>query len=230
MKNASKDKNKILASENSRRTFVKNTALLSGAAMVLPTFQMDAMVNVFNDKKLKIALVGCGGRGTGAAVQALKADENIELVAMADAFEDRLKGSLMNISKEMGETKKVNVKDEHQFVGFDGAKKAMDLADVVILATPPGFRPEHFEYAINNGKHVFMEKPVATDVPGVRKVLAAAKKAKENKLNVVVGLQRHYQTNYLAALDQLKQDKIGKIVSGQVCYAVIIFLSNIFIT
>ncbi|MGB5497478.1 MAG: dehydrogenase, partial [Maribacter sp.] len=91
MKNASKDKNKILASENSRRTFVKNTALLSGAAMVLPTFQMDAMVNVFNDKKLKIALVGCGGRGTGAAVQALKADENVELVAMADAFEDRLK-------------------------------------------------------------------------------------------------------------------------------------------
>ncbi|MCP4978184.1 MAG: Gfo/Idh/MocA family oxidoreductase, partial [Maribacter sp.] len=216
MKNTSKDKNKILANENSRRTFVKNTALLSGAAMVLPTFQMDAMVNVFNDKKLKIALVGCGGRGTGAAVQALKADENVELVAMADAFEDRLKGSLMNISKEMGESKKVKVKDEHQFVGFDGAKKAMDLADVVILATPPGFRPEHFEYAINNGKHVFMEKPVATDVPGVRKVLAAAKKAKENKLNVVVGLQRHYQDNYLAALDQLKQDKIGKIVSGQV--------------
>ena len=165
--NASKDKNKILASENSRRTFVKNTALLSGAAMVLPTFQMDAMVNVFNDKKLKIALVGCGGRGTGAAVQALQADENVELVAMADAFEDRLKGSLMNISKEMGETKKVNVKDEHQFVGFDGAKKAMDLADVVILATPPGFRPEHFEYAVNNGKHVFMEKPVATPISSI---------------------------------------------------------------
>ncbi len=215
MKSASKGKNKILANENSRRTFVKNTALLSGA-MVLPSFQMDAMVNVFNDKKLKIALVGCGGRGTGAAVQALRADDNVELVAMADAFEDRLKGSLMNISKEMGETKKVNVKEKNQFVGFDAAQKAIDLADVVILATPPGFRPQHFEYAVNNGKHVFMEKPVATDMPGVRKVLAAAKKAKENKLNVVVGLQRHYQTSYLAALDQLKQDKIGKIVSGQV--------------
>jgi myo-inositol 2-dehydrogenase / D-chiro-inositol 1-dehydrogenase len=215
MKSASKGKNKILANENSRRTFVKNTALLSGA-MVLPSFQMDAMVNVFNDKKLKIALVGCGGRGTGAAVQALRADDNVELVAMADAFEDRLKGSLMNISKEMGETKKVNVKEKNQFVGFDAAEKAIDLADVVILATPPGFRPQHFEYAVNNGKHVFMEKPVATDMPGVRKVLAAAKKAKENKLNVVVGLQRHYQTSYLAAMDQLKQDKIGKIVSGQV--------------
>jgi len=86
----------------------------------------------------------------------------------------------------------------------------------VILATPPGFRPQHFKYAINNGKHVFMEKPVATDVHGVRQVLAAAEMAKDKKLNVVVGLQRHYQDSYLAALDQLKQDKIGKIVSGQV--------------
>ncbi len=212
-----KKTNPVTGSKNSRRSFVKNTALLSGAA-VLPSFQMNAMFNVFNDKKLKIALVGCGGRGTGAAVQALRADGNVELVAMADAFEDRLKGSLANISKEMGDMAKgkVNVKEEHQFVGFDAAQKAMDLADVVILATPPGFRPQHFEYAINNGKHVFMEKPVATDVPGVRKVLAAAEKAKANKLNVVVGLQRHYQDNYLAAVDHLKKDAIGKIVSGQV--------------
>lgn len=184
--------------------------------MLLPNMQMNGMVNVFNDKKLKIALVGCGGRGTGAAVQALNADENVELVAMADAFEDRLKGSLMNISKAMGETKKVNVAEKNQFVGFDAATKAMDLADVVILATPPGFRPQHFEYAIANGKHVFMEKPVATDVPGVRKVLASAKIAKEKKLNVVVGLQRHYQDSYLAAIDHVKKDSIGKIVSGQV--------------
>ncbi len=211
-----KNDKKMRESKKSRRDFVKKSALFTGGAMLLPNMQMSGMVNVFNDKKLKIALVGCGGRGTGAAVQALNADDNVELVAMADAFEDRLQGSLANISKEMGETKKINVPEKNRFVGFDGAQKAMDLADVVILATPPGFRPQHFEYAINNGKHVFMEKPVATDVPGVRKVLAAAKKAKENKLNVVVGLQRHYQDNYLAALDQLKQDKIGKIVSGQV--------------
>jgi len=203
-------------SDKSRRDFVKKSALFTGGAMLLPNMQLSGMANVLNDKKLKIALVGCGGRGTGAAVQALKADENVQLVAMADAFEDRLESSLVNISKEMGETKKVKVKKKHRFVGFDGAEKAMDLADVVILATPPGFRPQHFEYAINNGKHVFMEKPVATDVPGVRKVLAAAKTAKEKNLNVVVGLQRHYQDSYLAAIDQLKQDKIGKIVSGQV--------------
>ena len=202
--------------KNNRRDFVKNTALFTGGAMLVPNLQMQGMFNVANDKKLKIALVGCGGRGTGAAVQALSADDNVELVAMADAFEDRLKSSLMNISKEMGETKKVNVKNENQFVGFDAAKKAMDKADVVILATPPGFRPQHFEYAVNSGKQIFMEKPVATDAPGVRKVLAAAKKAKENKLNVVVGLQRHYQDSYLAAIEQLKKDAIGKIVSGQV--------------
>ena len=210
--NTNKDKN----GTNPRRNFVKNSVLLTGGAMLLPNLHMQGMFNISNDKKLKIALVGCGGRGTGAAVQALNADENVELVAMADAFEDRLKISLTNISKEMGETKKVNVKAKNQFVGFDAAQKAMNLADVVILATPPGFRPQHFEYAINNGKHVFMEKPVAVDAPGVRKVLANAKKAKAAKLNVVVGLQRHYQDSYLAAVEQLKKDNIGKIISGQV--------------
>ncbi|MCJ7465379.1 MAG: Gfo/Idh/MocA family oxidoreductase [Maribacter sp.] len=215
MENLKKNDPTNIGSEKSRRSFVKNTALLSGA-LILPSMQMNSMFNVFNDKKLKIALVGCGGRGTGAALQALMADDNVELVAMADAFEDRLKDSLANIRKESGDSKKVNVKDENQFVGFDAAQKAIDLADVVILATPPGFRPQHFEYAVNNGKHVFMEKPVATDAPGVRRVLAAAKIAKEKKLNVVVGLQRHYQDSYLAALEHLKQDKIGKIVSGQI--------------
>lgn len=216
MKNSGKNQNSTNQEKKSRRDFVKKSALFTGGAMLLPNLQMNAMVNVLNDKKLKIALVGCGGRGTGAAVQALNADDNVELVAMADAFEDRLQSSFMNIAKALGETKKLNVNEKHKFVGFDGAKKAIDLADVVILATPPGFRPEHFEYAVNSGKHVFMEKPVATDVPGVRKVLAAAKKAKENKLNVVVGLQRHYQDNYLAAIDHLNKDAIGKIVSGQV--------------
>ncbi len=201
--------------KNSRRDFVKSSALVTGA-MILPTMQMNAMVNVANEKKLKISLIGCGGRGTGAASQALQADPNVELVAMADAFEDRLQGSLMNLQKQFEGTKKINVRKKHQFVGFDGAQKAIDMADVVILATPPGFRPQHFEYAVNAGKHVFMEKPVATDVPGVRKVLAAAKVAKDKKLNVVVGLQRHYQDNYLAGLQHIKDNKIGKIVSGQV--------------
>ncbi len=199
----------------SRRNFCKNTALFT-AGMILPTMEMGAMANVFNEKRLKLAVVGCGGRGTGAVNQALKADENVELVAMADAFEDRLNGSLENLKKQFDGTNKVNVKEKNKFVGFDAYKKAIDLADVVILTTPPGFRPHHFEYAVNAGKHVFMEKPVATDVPGIRKVLEAAKVAKENKLNVVVGLQRHYQNSYLEMEKKVQEKAIGKITSGQV--------------
>ena len=198
-----------------RRNFCKSTALLT-AGLMLPVLDIGAMAHVFNDKKLKLAVIGCGGRGSGATNQALRADNNIELVAMADAFEDRLNDSLTNLSKEFDGTGKINVKEENKFVGFDAYKKAIDLADVVILATPPGFRPYHFEYAVNAGKHIFMEKPVATDVPGIRKVLEMAKVAKEKKLNVVVGLQRHYQNNYIAVAEKIKENTVGKIVSGQI--------------
>src|SRR5699024_8250593 len=122
---------------------------------------------------LKIALVGCGGRGTGAANQALSADEGTQLVAMADAFRDRLDESYEKLSKRYGDTGQLSVPEEHKFTGFDGYKKAIALADVVILATPPGFRPIHFEEAVRAGKHVFMENPVATDAPGIRRVLEA---------------------------------------------------------
>ena len=208
-------KNQKPTPQSSRRDFVKTTALFT-AGMMLPSMEIAAMANVFNDKTLKIAVIGCGGRGAGAAVQALRADENVQLVAMADAFEDRLNGSLQSLQKEFEGTNKVNVLEKHRYVGFDAYKKAIDQADVVILTTPPGFRPYHFEYAINAGKHVFMEKPVATDVPGIRKVLEMAKIAKEKKLNVVVGLQRRYQNNYLAMKEKVDEGKAGIITSGQV--------------
>jgi len=209
------DKKPLLDISGSRRNFVKSTALFS-AGMMLPATEMNAMFNVLNDKTLKIALVGCGGRGTGAANQALKADENVQLVAMADAFEDRLNGSLQHLEKEFEGTKKVKVKEKNKFIGFDAYKKAIDLADVVILTTPPGFRPYHFEYAVNAGKHVFMEKPLAVDIPGIRKVLEMAKVAKAKKLNVVVGLQRRYQKNYIEIEKQIREGAVGKITSGQV--------------
>src|SRR5690554_6706903 len=209
------DKKPLLNISGSRRNFVKSTALFS-AGMMLPATEMNAMFNVLNDKTLKIALVGCGGRGTDAANQALKADENVQLVAMADAFEDRLNGSLQHLEKEFEGTKKVKVKEKNKFIGFDAYKKAIDLADVVILTTPPGFRPYHFEYAVNAGKHVFMEKPLAVDVPGIRKVLEMAKVAKAKKLNVVVGLQRRYQKNYIEIEKQIREGAVGKITSGQV--------------
>lgn len=198
-----------------RRAFVKTTSLAAGAIVVGST-PLNAMNYAAKNQKLKLALVGCGGRGTGAAVQALTADPEVELIAMADAFQDRLQDSLSAITQHFEEERKIKVSEKNQFTGFDAYRKAIDQADVVILATPPGFRPQHFEYAIDNDKHVFMEKPVATDPAGVQKVLAAAKLAKQKKLNVVVGLQRHYQKKYNKLFDQVKSGAIGKIVSGQI--------------
>ena len=196
-----------------RRSFLKNSSILTGS-LVLPSFSFKKQKQL--DKKLKISVVGCGGRGTGAAVQALRADKNVELVALCDAFEDRLERSLNAIIDELDGEMDIKVKDRNKFVGFDGYKKAIDLADVVILATPPGFRPQHFEYAVNKSKHIFMEKPVATDAAGVRRILESAKLVKEKKLNVVVGLQRRYQLSYLDILKQVRRGVAGKIISGTV--------------
>ena len=201
--------------KESRRNFVKKTAVLSTATLAT-TLPVDAFANVTENKKLKISLVGCGGRGSGAIVQAMEADDNVEIISMADVFSDRIEKSLKGIREHFGNKKKINLKEKNIFVGFDSYKKAIDLCDVVILATPPGFRPLHFEYAIDNGKHVFMEKPLATDATGVRRVLKSAQKAKEQSLNVVVGLQRHYQNKYLDLYEKVKSGAIGKIVSGQV--------------
>lgn len=199
-----------------RRQFMKNTALIS-SGVILNSLPVDASAYVKGNDHINVALVGCGGRGTGAALQALKAKPNVRIVAMADAFQDRLDKCYKYINEEHeGAKGQITVKEKNKFVGFDAYKKAIDKADVVILTTPPGFRPYHFEYAVEKGKHVFMEKPVAVDAPGIRRVLEAGEKAIQNKLNVVVGLQRHYQTNYLAAVDKIRNGDIGKILSGQV--------------
>ena len=201
--------------KKTRREFVKKTALASSAILSAP-LALDAMVKVKRESKLKLALIGCGGRGSGAAVHALTADDNVDLVAMADAFADRIETSLIGIQEHFEGEKKIRVEEKNRFVGFDAYKKAINLADVVILTTPPGFRPYHFEYAIQNGKHVFMEKPLATDPVGIRKVLDTAKIAKAKKLNVVVGLQRRYQKSYIELKKKIDQGAIGKIRSGQV--------------
>jgi len=201
--------------KNTRRIFCKQTAAAT-TGILASTLPLDAMSNVYDNKKLKLALIGCGGRGSGAAVQALTADDKVELYAMADAFRDRIDSSLNGIKEHFDGSKNIDVQEKNMFTGFDAYKKAIDLCDVVILTTPPGFRPLHFEYAINNDKHVFMEKPLATDAPGIRKVLEVAKIAKDKKLNVVVGLQRHYQDKYITLYNKVVNGDIGKIVSGQV--------------
>lgn len=211
---------KNMPNHKGRRAFVKQGGLLSTGIIAAP---MMSQANYFSgaDDVIKIALIGCGGRGTGAALQALQSKQNVQLVAMADAFRDRLDSCYKNITSEdlsdagtKGSVKTmVDVPEERKFVGFDAYLKAIPLADVVILATPPGFRPIHFEEAVNQGKHIFMEKPVATDPEGVKKVLAAAAIAKTKKLNVVVGLQRHYQNSYRELYK--RKDLIGDITSAQ---------------
>jgi predicted dehydrogenase len=209
-----------LPNKNSRREFVKQGGLISTGIIAAPLMTNANYFSGANDT-IKIALIGCGGRGTGAALQALQSKQNVKLVAMADAFRDRLDSCYKNITSEDlsdagtgGSVKNlVDVPEERKFVGFDAYIKAIPLADVVILATPPGFRPIHFEEAVNQGKHIFMEKPVATDPEGVKKVLAAAAIAKSKKLNVVVGLQRHYQNSYRELFK--RKDLIGDITSAQ---------------
>jgi myo-inositol 2-dehydrogenase / D-chiro-inositol 1-dehydrogenase len=211
--------------ETNRREFLKTSSLFTGGALLssLP-FSSYGYHNSADDA-IKVALIGCGGRGTGAAAQALSTKQNVKLVAMADAFQDRLDGAFTALTKrkykddagaEIDIKTKIDVPKERMFVGFDAYKQAMALADVVILATPPGFRPYHFEEAVRQNKQIFMEKPVATDAIGVRKVLAAAEEAKRKKLNVVVGLQRHYQRNYREAMSRIHDGKIGDIIGGSV--------------
>jgi myo-inositol 2-dehydrogenase/D-chiro-inositol 1-dehydrogenase len=198
-----------------RRSFVKKSSLLAGGIIASPLLSQANFFSSYDDT-IKVALIGCGGRGTGAAVQALSTKQNVQLIAMADAFKDRLDDSHKNILEALeGKKDRLNVKEENKFVGFDGYKHAIALADVVILATPPGFRPIHFEEAVNQNKHIFMEKPVATDPAGIQRVLAAAEKAKSKKLNVVVGLQRRYQNSYRELIKRVHDGAIGDIVAAQ---------------
>ncbi len=164
---------------------------------------------------LRVGLIGCGGRGTGAANQTLSVPNSyVRLAAMGDAHEDRLNQSFASLKKAHDD--KVDVPDDRKFVGLDAYEKVFEHCDVVILATPPGFRPFHFEAAVKAGKHVFMEKPVCVDSYGARLVTEVAKMADEKKLKVVVGLQRRYQTSYREALKKVQEGVIGDIISGHV--------------
>ena len=200
--------------KNSRRDFVKTSAVFTGGLMATPLL---SKANFFSgaEDTIKVALIGCGGRGTGAATQACSTKQNVKIVAMADAFRDRIDNSYKELTADAKEGKtsiknRIDVPEERKYVGFDAYKKAMAHADVVILTTPPGFRPIHFEEAVKLGKQIFMEKPVATDPAGIKRVLDAAEIAKQKKLNVVVGLQRHYQNSYRELY--AKKDLIGDIL------------------
>jgi predicted dehydrogenase len=171
--------------------------------------------------EIRIALVGCGGRGTGAAVQALKTRANVRLVAMADAFKDALDESLHQIEKEpelheLPATllrQKVDVPKQRQFTGLHAYQQAIDCGvDLVLLCTPPGFRPAQFEAAVKAGKHVFLEKPVAVDAPGVRRVAAANQAAKQKGLAVAVGHHLRHETKYRELVSRIHRGQLGKVM------------------
>ena len=164
-----------------RREFLGTSSSLIGGMIVAPAILPGDLFAGTNGDTLRVGLVGCGGRGSGAADEALKSDPNVVITAMGDVFEDRLQSSFRNLQTVHAD--KVKVTPENCFVGLDAYKKVIESGvDVVLLATPPGFRPVHIKAAIDAGKHVFSEKPVATDAPGVRSVLASAEEARKKNL------------------------------------------------
>ncbi len=201
----------------SRRTFLKTSAATAATATLFSGAYASA-----GDDTLRIGLVGCGGRGTGAALQALRADPRVKLVAMCDAFMDRLQDSLKDLKtgKETHDiAAKVDVAPDRCFAGFDGYKKLLDCGvDVVLLCTPPGFRPLHLRAAIEAGKHVFCEKPVAVDAVGVRSVIESARLAKTKGVSLCSGFCYRYDQAKRETIKRIHGGMIGEIVAMQITY------------
>lgn len=203
----------------SRRKFLGSSAALAGGAFFSP-LPVRASAYVAGSDTLKIALIGCGARGAGAARDAMQTEGPVELVAMADVFRDQIDRSYNNLMRIDRIKDYVNVPEENKFVGLDGYKKAIELADVVILASPPAFRPFHFEAAVQAGKHIFMEKPLASDAPGIRRILSAGKIADQKELKVVVGLQNRYGHRQNELVRRINEGTIGDITSARCQYLI----------
>ena len=208
------------STHDSRRGFLKKGSIAGAAAAVglgTSSLSLARSANVAGRDTIKLGLIGAGGRGRGAANQAMNttSGNNVELHAVADVFESQADQTIEGCTHEHGD--KVKITDDTKFIGLDGFKRVLDSdVDLVILATPPGFRPLHFEKAIEAGKHVFMEKPVAVDAPGVRRVIAAGEKAREKKLMVQVGLQRRHEQIYQETIEQLRAGIIGDLLTSRV--------------
>jgi predicted dehydrogenase len=196
-----------------RRDFVKTAAAASAFAAFPTSFNVFAA----GSDTFKVGVIGCGGRGTGAAIDCLKADPGVEIVALGDLVADRVESSLAKLSKEF--PGRVKVPASRQFTGFDNHKQVCAVPEVnlVILAAPPGFRPLHLQAAVETGKHIFTEKPVAVDPVGYRNVVALVEQAKQKNLAVVAGTQRRHQARYLEMMKRIQDGQIGEIVAAQ-CY------------
>jgi predicted dehydrogenase len=197
----------------SRRTFLKtSTAAAIGSAISGPLIMGTKSSAASPGDTIKVGMVGCGGRGSGAAQQALNADKNVILTSMGDAFNDRLQSSLKSLKADGEVGDRVQVKPENCFIGLDAYQKVIDSGvDLVILTTPPGFRPMHLKAAIEANKHVFCEKPMATDAPGVRSVMETVAEAKRRKLAIVAGFCWRYNLAERAGFEQIHNGAIGDI-------------------
>lgn len=206
-----------MATNWNRRDVVKAGAALGVGSLISPAFAASAVRR--GSGEIRVGVIGCGGRGTGAAANAIDAHPSVKVVALADLFADRLNGSRGYLEGREDASQRVVIDDAHCFTGFDAYQKLVALKDVdyVVLATPPGFRPMHFKAAIDAGKHVFMEKPVAVDPAGIRTVIEAAEKAQAKKLSVVAGTQRRHEASYLALMERVQNGELGDIVGAQ-CY------------
>src|SRR5262245_31278329 len=207
--------------QTSRRDFLKTSTAAAGAALSTGLFATG--VHAAGSDEFKVGVIGCGGRGRGAATDVLRAAKGVTVYALGDVFEQNVKNTQRSLERFAGDKEvtalgnKVDVAGR-VYSGLDAYRKVIDSGvNYVILATPPGFRPLHIEAAIEAGKHLFTEKPVAVDGPGIRKVLEAEKKAREKKLGVAAGTQRRHQTGYIETMKRIHAGDIGEIVSGR-CY------------
>jgi predicted dehydrogenase len=193
-----------------RRTFLKTTAVASAAALV-PSQGVFAA----GSDALRLALIGCGDRGTGAIMDCLESSPGLEVVAVADMFPDRIEKALGKVKEKYAN--QVKVKPDTCFTGFDSSRKVMALkeVDIVLLCTPPAFRPDMVRAAIEAGKHIFMEKPGAVDPVGVRSLMKSAELAEQKKLSIVVGTQQRWQPQYQEIIKRIHNGEMGKIVGGQ---------------
>ncbi len=202
-----------MSNQNSRREFIKKSGLFTAGAVVAANLPSPLMVHAEGSEQLKVALIGCGGRGTGAVMDCMSASaetKHIKIIAVADAFERKAKSAASTFTQRFKDQS--DITPDRIFWGLDAYQKALDSGvDMVIIAGPPGFRPQHYEAAVKAGKHVFMEKPVCVCPGGFRKVMAANKLAVEKNLKVSVGLQRHHQASYQGGIKAIQDGKFGEV-------------------
>jgi myo-inositol 2-dehydrogenase / D-chiro-inositol 1-dehydrogenase len=199
--------------ESSRRNFLKKTTVTASAIGL--TSLATRSVHAAGSDEVRFVVVGIGGRGTGAAEQIMNAPGKTKMVAVADAFGKNAENALTTLNRKHKD--KIDVPPEKVFIGLDAYKRAIDVeCDLVVIATPPGFKPQQFEYAVNKGKHVFMEKPVASDAPGVRRVLKSVEESKKKNLMVAIGLQRRHEPNYIETIKRIHDGAIGEVICTRV--------------